>query len=215
MIKGQAIKTKADPSILGGAFNVFDKPNGTYIGSLPVSNVIGFFVEETTVGGTAWTKVRLLQVLRGYTYVYIESGKIYAWAPVTEYVISSGRAGVNVRNYPSLSSGIVKKLGAGQSVGRSDGYRVGDFMLFNLTGGGYGWVHRDYVNVKTVLIPFPIENSNGPEGPVVETTPTGESTSLVIAKYARYAIFALLGVLALLLVGNYFNNRKIKQSYES
>ena len=201
MIKGQAIKTKSDPTLNGGGFFVYDKPNGTYLGALPTANVIGFFVEEKNVGSVSWTHVKLLQKLKAkYTYAWIPTNNIYTWEPRIEYIIAAGRTGVNIRTEPSLTSSVIKKQNAGQSVGKTDGFSVGDFYFFNLTSGGYGWVSKTYVQV---LANPTGETSTGknPTGlPTGTPTPTPEPKGNPLTQYAGPAVIILSCILLLTLV---------------
>lgn len=200
MVKGQAVKTKSDPNINGGSYFVYDKPNGNYLGAFPTSNVIGFFVEEKTVNSVTWTYVKLLRPLKNkYSYCWIVSEKVFAWTPKTDYVIATGRTGVNVRNAPSLTSGVIKKLNAGQSVGKTDGFSLGDFYLFNLTGGGYGWVSKIYVqvaNTQTGGNNPPTDGTTVPTGTDQLPLPKGNP----ITQYAGYAVIFFSCILLITLV---------------
>lgn len=180
MIKGQAVKTKADPNSKGGAYYVYDKPAGTKIGALPTSYVMGFFLDEKSVNGVSYIYVKLTQPLKGYSSVYIESSKVYEWIPQTEYVIKSGSTNVNIRSGSSRSSSVIKTMNSGQSVGKSDGFKMGDFLLFKLTSGGYGWVHKDYVSIKTN---GSSKQSGGSTSTGQETPITGRFSTSTLIRY--------------------------------
>ncbi|MBB3840758.1 uncharacterized protein YgiM (DUF1202 family) [Runella defluvii] len=146
-IGGAILKTKADSTNTpNGAFKVFASANGKAIGTLKPSSYVGSFVQS--VG--EWTQIRLRNPISGNQYGWILSDKLVQWQAPYNYYIQNGRTGVNVRNAPSLTSGVLKKLNGGMLAGKSDGYNENGFVFLALNGGGYGWISADYITRSNV-----------------------------------------------------------------
>lgn len=149
-IGGAILKTKADnTNTPNGAFKVFASANGRAIGTLKTSSYVGSFAQS--VG--EWTQIRLRNPISGNQYGWILSDKLVQWQAPYNYYIQNGRTGVNVRNAPSLTSGVLKKLNGGALAGKSDGYSENGFIFLALNGGGYGWISADYITRSNVTSP--------------------------------------------------------------
>ena len=195
-VPGAIVKTKTDNTgTPNGLYKVYADPNGATIGALKQSAYVGVFIK--TIGD--WSQIRLRTSLGGKQYGWILTDKIYQWAAPYTYFVADGRTGVNVRTSPSLTASIVKKLNAGQTVGKSDGYQENGFILFALNGGGIGWVSRDYVTRQNTTLPTGGTGTTTTNTPpiVIDTIPQ-EKTDLV--KYSGYAVIFFSCILLITLV---------------
>lgn len=192
-VSGAILKTKTDSTgTPNGLFKVFADPNGATIGTFKQSAYVGVFVKELGY----WTQIKLRSPLSGKQYGWILTDKVFQWTTPNTYYISSGRTGVNVRNAPSLTSGIIRKLNGGQMVGKSDGYQENGFVLFALNGGGIGWVSRDYVTRQTTTTPTGTPTTQPPV--IVDDLP--KEPGIDLTKYAGAAVVFLSCVLLITLV---------------
>jgi len=147
-IGGAILKTKADSTNTpNGAFKVYGSANGKAIGTLKPSSYVGSFAQS--VG--EWTQIRLRNPISGNQYGWILSDKLVQWQAPYAYYIQNGRTGVNVRNAPSLTAGVLKKLNGGTLAGKSDGYAENGFVFLSPNGGGYGWISGDYLTRSNVV----------------------------------------------------------------
>lgn len=191
-IPGAILKTKTDSTgTPNGLFKVFADPNGATIGTFKQSYYVGTFVKE--VGN--WSQIKLRTALSGKQYGWILTEKVLQWTTPHTYYISSGRTRVNVRTAPSLTSGVIKTLNAGQTVGKSDGYQENGFILFALNGGGIGWVSRDYVTRQTTTTQTGTPTTQPPV--IVDDLP--KEPGIDVAKYAGAAVVVLSCILLITL----------------
>lgn len=123
------------------------------------------------------------------------TNKISQWSAPHTYSIVTGRTGVNVRTGPGLTYGVIKKLNGGQVVGKSDGYQENGFILFELNGGGIGWVSRDYVTRQTTTTQTGTPTTQPPV--IVDDLP--KEPGIDVAKYAGAAVVVLSCILLITL----------------
>jgi len=200
-VSGQILLTAPNvTNVPGGAFKIFAAPDGKVISIEKPSTFVGQMVK--TQGN--WAQIRLRKAPTGYTYGWIETARLRAWTSPNTYYIAMGRTGVNVRNAPSLTSTVIKKLNSGQNVGKSDGYQENGFVLIALNGGGIGWVSADYVT----------SNKSTPDKSTPDTT-TGtavdepiDSELNLVQKYAGPAVIFLTCILLITLARYAFKYKK-------
>lgn len=144
MTNGKAAKTKVDTDFnTTGYWYVYDKPNGTIIGKIAENTAAGVIVR--TENGFVYLK--LFVKIGTYAYAYMREVSLFEVTPKYTFIIQKGRTNVNVRDLPNqTTSKVLKKLNGGQIVGLSNGDEINGFMLFDLQGGGIGFVSKNYLS---------------------------------------------------------------------
>lgn len=183
MTNNKAAKTRVDKDFnKNGFWYVYDKPNGKPIGKIAENTPAGVIV-RTDTGTLAnaeadnWVYLKLFVKIDTYSYAYMKESVLFEVAPKYTFKIQAGRSKVNVRDLPNqTTSKVLKQLNGGQIVGLSNGDELNGFMLFDLQGGGIGFVSKNYLTTVSTET----ENSDVPKpsDPATGTTTEKAGTSV-------------------------------------
>lgn len=210
---GKAAKTKVDKDFNStGFWFVYAKPNGTVIGKLAENMPAGVAVRNETVNGESWVYLKLFTPIGTNLYAYMKESVVFEVKPKYTFQIQAGRSAVNVRDLPNQStSKVLKKLNGGQIVGLSNGDELNGFMLFDLQGGGIGWVSKNYLttlstereNPETPKPTNPTDSTTTEKAETVIENTFGTSNKQAV----KYSLFGAGAVLLALLIRSFFKKK--------
>lgn len=207
MTSSKAAKTRVDKDFnVSGFWYVYDKANGKPIGKIAENKAAGVIV-RTDVAKLAngeennFVYLKLFEKIGTYSYAYMKESVLFEVAPKYTYKIASGRSNVNVRDLPNqTTSKVLKKLNGGQIVGLSNGDELNGFMLFDLQGGGIGFVSKNYLTTVSTERESP--DVPKPSNPVENTTTQKSDTVIgnIFGDANKQAVkYSLIGAGVLLL----------------